>query len=276
MNSQSDHMHNWTFPDGSKKEFPTYRYFVAHLIESGEIKDEQELLENKSELLPDIYFDWIKRAQVACLFAVKLAHQPAQNGWGSFVLDSNDKFMGEQVADITENSVINPKYEATQFIFKNCKSPSDVVNLVNTLCDDAGWYWKKNTPNDNASFPNLCLGLRWMLSSRKRPIWALGIAPFEPMPITRRFVGAPFSTIVFRSSDPEFYNDDERNKGMHLADIPFPSESDEDFKKTWDNTHDLKKRFLGNELSLLPWAEITFALPVQVEGDLVPPEEDRW
>jgi hypothetical protein len=96
------------------------------------------------------------------------------------------------------------------------------------------------------------------------------------MPITRRFIGGPFSAIVFRSSDPEFYEDDEKNKGMHLADMLFVIDSEEVFKELWDSTHNLKKRFMGNEISNMNWAQITFALPSDLEKELVPETWDKW
>ena len=94
------------------------------------------------------------------------------------------------------------------------------------------------------------------------------------MPITRRIIGAPFTAVVFRANDPEFFEDDKKGKGMHLADMPFPGTS-ERFEKFKEQTERLKKRLMGSTLHDIEWVQITFVLPSHLEENLVPPGLDK-
>lgn len=274
-NPDYDHFVTYNRQDGSQKRYPTFDFFLSHLIEIGEIKNESELVEDRDDLLSDILIEWERRGQIACSFGVKVALKPIEHGFFSAVFDLNDEALGEKIDHLLINLVENQKIEVAQIIFKKTISPEDVVRLINRLCTEGSWYWKKIEIENKSRFPHLLVGLRWMLPSRKRPMWTLGFSPFEPMPVTRKFVRAPFSAIAFRPSDPEDFKDDSKNKGMHIADMPIDMD-EEEFKKNWTKTEQLKKNLMGDQIYDIPWVQVTFALPSQLENDLVPPKQDKW
>ena len=67
--------------DGGIDHFPSLDDYVAHHVEQGNVSDLDDLVRHKSHLIGELYLDWIKRGQVACLFARILARNPRQVRW---------------------------------------------------------------------------------------------------------------------------------------------------------------------------------------------------
>jgi hypothetical protein len=80
---------------------------------------------------------------------------------------------------------------------------------MSILIEDAGWL-------DNEQGDSLHTGLRWNAEDGSYESWAVGIAPYETMPFTRQFSGAPFIALVVRPLPPADARPD-TPQGVHFA-----------------------------------------------------------
>ena len=104
----------------------------------------------------------------------------------------------------------------------------------------------------------------------KHESWALGFAPFDHMPKTRR---APHVAIVLKTDPVEqpFLKRDPSEvsglRGIHLADLPFDG-TVATYTKTWRKTQDLRKDRLDGFLEKGGKAKVTFTLPAKYRSQL--------
>lgn len=157
--------------------------------------------------------------------------------------------------------------EAVQLIFLGVTTARDTVELIRRLCESERWEchqvpWKE--PEHGRSIP---VGLRWQPSDRSYISWALGLAPFDPMPFTRRFVGAPFTVIAFRASPPTEFIESKQDKvtgqvAAHLAHMDDGLGGDEEARKKMTKiTTARKAELLASDLRSTARAQVIFALP---------------
>lgn len=262
-------------PDGTTLYFPTLDDLVDLLVEEGHIKSKQDLLENHPDLISEMFYAWVASGQLACQYAVKLASQPRDSGLISNVVfgalahdDINDPLSSFLLASARES-------EAVQIIFPDIDSPQDVVRLINCLCHDPSWRCEE-IPWEGGKAETLLLGLRWLLPGREYMSWALGFAPFDSMPFTRR---APFTAIVMRVRGPgkceavmgfDTRPETDGWKAVHLADVPTQLPDDDVILKYLRLTQHRRDDLLGGELCAAARAKVAFSLPLdfreQVDG----------
>lgn len=255
--------------DGTTRHFPTLDDLVNVLVEDGRIKNKQDLLQNHPDLISDIFFAWVSYGQLACQYAVKLAAHPRDSGWissvefGALTDDGlNDRLSSFLLEKARES-------EAVQIIFPDIDSPQDVVRLINSLCHDPSWRCEE-IPWDGGNPEKLLLGLRWLLPGREYISWALGFAPFDSMPFTRR---APFTAIVMRVGGPgkceaimgfDTRPETDGCKAVHLADVPTQLPDDEMILKYLSLTQLQREGLLRGELCTAARAKVTFSIPLDL------------
>ena len=244
--------------------FSSFADFVKVLITDGVIKSKDELLTSNRGLLGEILLEWYVQGQVACLFAQVLAKDATRLGdassWHTVVTDTK--------ADVNaiQNQLVNAadQKEAIQLLFVGPSTPEHAVKIILALCKHESWIcyekgWKKGERGDA-----LLVGLRWNRPNSGYASWVLGIADFEPMAFTRRFVGAPFIALVLRAAPPNEHRAKIPVEGKflasHLAHMD-PQMDDEKKKRTWERTEYMRELLLAGDLRSHARAQTTFALP---------------
>lgn len=260
--------------DGSTDRFPTFDDLAQWLVDKGEINSVEDLLGPDQDKLAAIFFQWIRRGQLSCLFAAKLAKDaieaecPEDLCWHSRVagppLDS--ALVSEVQTFLTTEG---REAEAVQLIFQDVTTPEDVVELVNVLCTHPSWSWKEVECEEESHFG---VGLRWRLPESNLENWVLGFTPYEGTPFTRLVSGAPFSALAMRTlprSSNSFFPIDEEG-AVHLANMPLRIGCPVHVQKAKfdERTHDRREELLDGEMETLAKAKVTFALPFSVRSQL--------
>jgi hypothetical protein len=243
------------------RAFSSFDDLLNALIENGVVSSKEELIEKQPEQLSALLFEWYIQGQIACVFAQMLAGSRKED-WQSIVF--KEPVEAEELEERLVQSADN--LEALQLIFVGDGTPEQAVELIRMLCQHSSWSchempWMKNEHAD--SIP---VGLRWHRPDSNYVSWVLGIAPFEPMPFTRRFVEAPFIALVFRPSPPDHDRAPKRVEGgleaSHLAHMNDGLGSDEEKRaRTKAKTIYHKQTLLGDELRSHARAMVTFAFP---------------
>jgi hypothetical protein len=248
--------------------FSSFQDLAKVAVDSGIVSSVEDLFtpENR-EILGELLFEWYIQGQVACAFAQILAKQATKDGeestWETIVTDS--KF---DIDELQEKLLTKVKTaEAVQIIFLGSPTADYAVEIIKALCEHESWIcyekgWKKGEEGKGDA---LLVGLRWNPPGTDYASWVLGIADFDPMAFTRRFVGAPFIALVLRPGPPvpKFAEvpQEGKLKGSHLAHMDSTIESKELFMRTRAVTEFNKDSLLGHELRSHARAQTTFALP---------------
>lgn len=258
------------------RAFSSWPDLLTHVIEMGEVRSYQDLLERRPDLLDDMLFRWFRQGQIGCVFAMKLSHQPAKAGWHSIRVSGD--WTNEQLA--TRIGQVANEAEAIQLIFPGLTTATQTTELIVKLCSDSYWSCAEIPWKYKEVGRSLPVGLRWQPPGGTFTSWVLGVAPFEPMPFTRRFVGAPFTALVFRPSSPTAFIEEQIDPiselpAAHLAHMNDGHGKDEELRdKIRQMTSDRKRELLGSDLWSTARAKVTFALPLwcrEILGDTLQP-----
>lgn len=251
-----------TLNDGRDFRYSTITDYVDHLIAGGHVKDLDDLINNHSHLIAEIFFRWISTGQLGCIFALKLAASPRENRWLPIVVPQAQK-EGEKLGSFLNAHLdaAAESHEAAAVILPDVKTEEDIVRLVNTLCGDPSgrWYWTDDGISPDPDGNLKLIGLRWVLQSNTSVNYVLGFAAVKSMPFTRQ---SPFSALFLRIKD-EKMTPKEREGGrikVHLADLDSRLGSQE----LHDEYLQLTKPYRANrvEPNMLPVAraKVTFAI----------------
>ncbi len=248
---------------GDARAFPSFDDLAGRMVLKGEAPDIESIRTQRLDLWGQILFDWFQQGQVACVFAQVLARDPEKARWASFVVE------GPWTCDIV-NAVVETAaaegFEAAQILFPGDGSVSQAVGVIRELCkhpqwkcEDAGWL-------DRESGDSVQVGLRWRPKSDSYESWVLGIAPFEPMPFTRRVSGAPFVALVLRPTAPIHERaEPKKSNGVdaaHLAHMDDGIGTDKAKRDKWtEATRAAKIALLNPEPLSRARARVTFSLP---------------
>jgi hypothetical protein len=252
------------------RAFSSFPDFLNHLIANGEVTSWDDLLHNRPDLLAQVIFRWYRQGQIACVFAKNLAHDAADANWRSRIVDA--QFDPAQLNDWIDTEGISS--DALQLIFPEVIKAMDVVRLMSALCATGRWWATRIPWKFKENGRSIQIGLRWDPPDHHYTSWALGIAPFEPMPFTRRFIQAPFTAIVFRPSPPTTFakkviDDHCQLEASHLAHMNDALGEKADLrKKIRKMTIQDKKALLGSDLWSTARAKVTFSLPLWCEDAL--------
>jgi hypothetical protein len=262
------------------RRYSSFADLLNLTIKEGKVKDLDDLLKNHPTRLGAILFDWYKQGQIACIFAQRIARRrELRVNWESYVI--NGEVNPNQVeADLLKAA---DRFEAVQLIFPGLETAHHAVDLIKALCKHPSWscYEVDWMPDERGR--SLQVGLRWYPKGFSYQAWVLAIAPFEPMPFTRRFEGAPFIALVLRAAPPSTFNPTPKENDVdasHLAHMNDGLEDDEDKRKRTDReTRKAKQLLLGADLRSTARAKVTFALPLwcrDLLGDALIPIKASW
>jgi hypothetical protein len=207
---------------------------------------------------------------MGCVFAQVLAGDPNKANWRS--LTNRQKLPPLQFVSQLGDQI--ESFQAIQLIFPGAGTAKQAADLVVALCADPAWTCYEMPWKDGEKGNSIPVGLRWQ-SPKGFTSWILGIAPFEPMPFTRKFVGAPFLALVYRPSPPadRLHATDSASglRASHLAHVDDLLGSDEvKRKKLWDFTGKKKRALLGPDFLSTARAQVTFALPLWCRDKIAP------
>jgi len=252
----------------SVRAFSSFEDLLAARVERGDVRDSADLLGNKPEFLGTMLFDWYKQGQIACVFAQLLARDPSSAAWQSAIVQGSVD--PNAIQDVLVQAM--DRIEALQLIFPGDGSVAQVVSLIRTLCAHPSWECREIEWMPEEKPDSLLVGLRWLAPSGAYSSWVLGIAPFEPMPFTRRLIGAPFVALVIRAGPPTDYAPSKEENGRltaHLAHMDDRIGTNQEKRElTRDKTRRAKGALLGAEPRSRARARVTFALPEETRIDL--------
>ena len=262
------------------RTYSSFHDFLELAVQEGKVKDLDDLLKNRPRQLGGILFDWYSQGQIACIFAQRLARSPARStSWESYTLSG--EVDPERLEVILKEAA--SEFDAVQLVFPGPANALQAVDLINALCKHSSWscYEIDWMPDERGR--SLQVGLRWYPKGANYQSWVLAIAPFEPMPFTRRFEGAPFIALVLRPAEPSSFNPTPKENNLdasHLAHMDDGLGSDTDKRKRTDQeTRKAKQLLLGSDLKSTARAKVTFALPLwcrDLLGDSLIPVKPNW
>jgi hypothetical protein len=239
------------------------------LVEQGLVRDEEDLRSRRPDLLGELMLNWIQHTQTGCRFATHLAKQRDRAGWSTLVFPTH--LDDETFATLVATSLRGAKDEAemVMFVFPWADTPSDVAEVIRQLVRCEGWWWEEQMTLDEQPHDDVLVGLRWLLPSRTSESWALGFAPFDFMPFTRR---GPYASVVLRPRDPTIEMPPEGRAPVHLAQVPhFLGDRGRYKGEVWLSTEQQRRDLLQGELTYAARARVTFALPKELVAQLPPP-----
>jgi len=250
------------------RAFSSFSDYLNVLIEQGLVESAEDLMTRRPELLGSILFQWYTQGQVACVFAQLLAKAADPTKWQSVLIQ------GE--LDVAELEVVleeaADKLEALQLIFPGDGTAQQAIKLINCLCAHPSWSCHEIDWLPDEKGDTLQVGLRWHRPDSDYISWVLGIAPFDTMPFTRRFMDAPFIALVFRPSPPTPFAKTPVESGLkasHLAHMDDGLGDDQGKRdKSTNVTKRAKHALLGDELFSTARAKVTFSLPASGRDSL--------
>lgn len=254
---------------GQVKHFSTFNDYLQHLITTGLVASRDDLITHHPAMLPKILLNWIQQGQVACVFARYLAARSDEANWRSIVVgDDVDVEVLQDVLDESTN-----ESQAVQIIWPNLTTPEDAVSLLQHLCSTPYWTCERIDWMQGESGKSIQVGLRWYPTSGTHVSWAIGFAPFAPMPFTRRFIDAPFIALALRTASPTTFaptpNDAAGRVVSHLAHMDDLLRDNPQWREAFNQqTRKAKFALLASDLSSTARAKVTFALPPWCDSHL--------
>jgi len=247
------------------RTFSAFPDLLQFLIDEKQILSWDDLVENHPELLFDLIFQWYREGQIACVFAMRLAHDAAKARWRSEIVKDFQDVSGLN-ARIDE---LLPECEAIQFIYPGIFTATQVAGLIAQLCTTDRWSAYEIPWKFQERARSIQIGLRWNPPDRSYTSWVLGLAPFEPMPFTRRLVGAPFTVLVLRPKAPSEPDPARAQDSVLKCPAAHLAHMDDQFGDDEAMRAKIKQLTINNKRSLLAsncWstarAQVTFSLPL--------------
>jgi hypothetical protein len=185
--------------EGETRSFPSFDSLAQWAVSQGYADNVEAVRSDHPDLWPDLLFEWYVTGQVACIFAICLARNSEAANWRSAVLETT--WDADLITAIVDAHVALGA-EGLQILFPGAGTEEEALEIVRKLgahprwrCEDTGWLGTEQGDS-------IHIGLRWIAEDGTYESWAVGIAPYDTMPFTRRFVGAPFIALVIRPLPP--------------------------------------------------------------------------
>lgn len=226
---------------------------------------------NQRALWGDLLFEWYTQGQIACVFAQQLARAPMDARWFSAVVEG--EWNAEHVTGAID-AAADFGAEALQLLFPGDGSVEEALEITRRLAQHPRWMCSDNGWLDGESGDSLQVGLRWIAPEQKYESWALGLAPFEPMPFTRRLVSAPFIALFLRPTPPmpdraPVPTGSNGLPASHLAHMDDGLGADTGRRQRWtEGTGKAKRALISPDPLSRARAKVTFALPAWAREEL--------
>lgn len=244
--------------------FPTRRDYIEYLRGAGAIADEDDFVQNR-ELNQAVYFDWIKRGQIGCVFAQLLARPNYRTKMRTAVMTgpSSDVSLNSMAQDIDEEArkAVSDGQESLSLLMPGLLHVEHLAELTYHLSQTPGWDIEFETPWK--SFLTI-IGLRLLIAPNVLAE-TLAMGPFEYFPPTRNspVTSLEIRTNAFRAPPAKLRPD---MQAAHLAEIDtdhFLTRHEHVVRFTrW--TPALRNRILGCEDDLRAKAGATVTIPTAV------------
>jgi hypothetical protein len=259
--------------DGSKRPYSTRDDYVQYLVSQGIVRNPDDLIQNYSHLIGEIFFQWIATSQLGCLFAAKLAKKPRENRWIPIV-QLRALWEGKNLGGLLNAHLdgASATHEAAAIIFPDVNGDEEIVALVNALCSDPSgrWYWTQTGIEPDERRALGLIGLRWILASGGAVNYVLGFASIPTMPFTRQ---SPFTALFLRIGEQKrtpVHREDNRVQ-VHLADLDSTFTPQPVHDKIWELTKALRANSVEPQKTAAARARVTFAISTQAMGKLCGP-----
>ncbi len=260
--------------DGKQRHYPTLSDYVDVFVRQGLVKDLADLVSNHSNLINEVFFQWVATGQLGCLFAVKLAKAPRENRWYPIVLlnavDEGDA-LGGLLNKLLDDA--SEREEAAVVIFPDVETEDQIVSIVNNLCSDTSGRWYRTCDGikpDPAEGTEL-IGLRWVLKNDKHVNFVLGFANIPTMPLTRR---SPFPALFLRIREAKLtpiVKEDGRVQ-VHLADLDSTFPSQEIHDAVSSQTKLVRANMVEPHMNNMAKAKVTFSVSKAAAKSLCVPK----
>lgn len=259
-----------TLNDGTPRSFATLNDYVNYYVAQGIVKNLDDLIQNYSHLLGEMFFQWVASGQLGCLFAAKLAKRPRENLWVP-IIQLQALSEGDGLGPILNSHLdaASDGHEAAVVVFPDVNGAGEIVALVNALCSDpeGRWYRTEGELADDPKAAGKCIALRWILRSGESVNFVLGFANIETMPLTRR---SPFTALFFRIKDAKrtpLHKEDGRVQ-VHLADLDSTYHPQELHDQIWQFTKEYRANHVEPDMAYAARAKVTFTVPRRDAADL--------
>ncbi len=257
------------------RRFPTRTELIDRLAAKGLVADERDLLNRRPDLVETVMLDWIQSTQTGCGYAAHLAKQRDRAGWIPVVMERR---LSDEEFRIAVDAILippSPNGEMIMFVFPWVETPEDLADVIGQIGQCTGWSWEDPFSLESYGANELLVQLRWLLPSGEAESWVLGFAPFAFMPFTRR---APYAAIVMRPLDPPDWQERPSDDltPVHLAQVPhYFGERGKKHGEVWTETERQRAELLGDELTHVAKAHVSFALPIELEERARPVRKSR-
>lgn len=261
--------------DGTQRQYSNISDYVGCLVEQGIVRDLNDLIQNYTHLIGEIFFQWVSTGQLGCLFAARLAKRPRENRWLPIVqLEALSE--GERLEGLlnTHLDAAGDGHEAAVVILPDVNGEQEVVSLVNTLCSDPSgrWYRTDDGIDPDPSGTLSLIGLRWVLRSNNSVNYVLGFSSLPTMPLTRQ---SPFTALFFRIKEKKRTPADQEDGRVqvHLADLDSMFHPQERHDQVWELTKKVRANHVEPNMTAAARARVTFSVSPKAAKLLSPPRK---
>ena len=184
------------------RRFSTFDDLAQWAVDIGRATSVAEIREQRVELWGDLVFEWYTQGQIACIFAVNLARDADANAWLSAVVMGPSEVDAQAITALVD-AAAEQQAEVIQLLFPGDGDAAQAARILTALSHHPRWLCVDvGVLSGEDHCVSRQVGLRWLSPDQSYESWALGLADFEPMPLTRRFKQAPFVAIVLRPTPP--------------------------------------------------------------------------
>lgn len=253
------------------RPFSSFDDLAEWAVQLGKAADVEDVRTNQLGLWGDLLFEWYTQGQIACVFAQQIARAPIEARWYSAVVQGS--WTADHVTGMVDAAAAFGA-EGLQLLFPGEASVEQALAITRELAAHPRWECSDNGWLDGESGDSVQIGLRWISPGQRYESWVLGLAPFEPMPFTRRLMNAPFIALVMRPTAPM----EARAPvpigitglpASHLAHMDDGLGTDEAKREKWkDGTGRAKRALISPDPLSRARAKVTFAFPAWAREEL--------
>jgi hypothetical protein len=228
------------------RRFASFVSLYEWAVEQGYATSVEAIEQTERAVWSELLFAWYPSGQIVCLFAIHFAGDWQAAQWFSAIV------AGEWDGDVTLalfDAHLEVGAEGLQLLFPGSGSSYEVVEIVNQLAQHPRWHCEDTGWLEGEAGDSIHVGIRWISPNRSYDSLAVGNAPFEAMPFTRKFVGAPFMALIIRPTPPfcgraPATNGSTGPPAAHLAHMDDALKDNEVKRSKWNEGAKLAKRAL--------------------------------
>lgn len=253
------------------RRFSSFDDLVQWAVKLGLAASIEDVRSTRRDLWGDLLFEWYTQGQIACVFAQSIARNPQEAQWYSAVVEGD--WNADHVTGMVDAAAAFGA-QALQLIFPGEPTVERAIEITHSLACHPRWSCVENGWLEGETGDSLQVGIRWIAPHKAYESWALGIASFEPMPFTRRFIGAPFLALVLRPAPPmpdraSVPSGITGLQASHLAHIDDGLGSNTERREKWMvGTRKAKRALISPDPMSRARARVTFAFPEWARKEL--------